>query len=149
MSTVEFEGHSPILRVADLTASVRYFAHVLGFRVDWQDGLIASVSRGRCSLFLSVGDQGHPGAWVWIGVSDVDALHAELSGKGALIRQPPQNFPWACEMQVADPDGNVLRMGSEPKEEPFGEWLTMHGDRWQLGADGQWTRVASASPLFR
>jgi hypothetical protein len=28
---------------------------------------------------------------------------------------PPTNFPWALEMQVKDPDGNVLRIGSEPK----------------------------------
>jgi hypothetical protein len=28
---------------------------------------------------------------------------------------PPTNFPWALEMHVEDPDGNVLRLGSEPK----------------------------------
>ena len=29
----------------------------------------------------SAGDQGNPGSWMWIGVSDVDALHEELSPK--------------------------------------------------------------------
>jgi hypothetical protein len=34
-------------------------------------------------------------------------------------------------MQVEDLDGNVLRLGSEPKEnEPFGEWLDMNGRVW-------------------
>jgi hypothetical protein len=34
-------------------------------------------------------------------------------------------------MQVEDPDGNVLRMGSESlKGEPFGEWLDMDGRVW-------------------
>jgi hypothetical protein len=36
------------------------------------------------------------------------------------ILLPPTNFPWALEMQVEDPDGNVLRIGSEPKtDRPF------------------------------
>jgi hypothetical protein len=34
-------------------------------------------------------------------------------------------------MQVEDLDGNVLRLGSDPRAgEPDGEWLDMHGRRW-------------------
>ena len=52
------------------------------------------------------------------------------------------NYEWAYEMQIADPDGNVLRIGSEPKpNEPFGEWLDMHGGRWAQSPGGEWTRV--------
>ena len=29
----------------------------------------------------------------------------------------PTNRPWAYEMQVVDPDGHVLRFGSEPRED--------------------------------
>ncbi len=35
--------------------------------------------------------------------------------RGVGIRLPPTNYSWALEMQVEDPDGNVLRLGSEPK----------------------------------
>ena len=63
---------------------------------------------------LSVGDQGNPPAWVWIGVGDTQALRDEYVAKGARIRMEPTNFPWALEMHVEDLDGNVLRMGSEP-----------------------------------
>ena len=35
--------------------------------------------------------------------------------RGAPIRLPPTNFSWALEIQVEDPDGNVLRFGSEPR----------------------------------
>jgi len=28
---------------------------------------------------------------------------------------PPQNYSWAYEFRVEDPDGNVLRVGSEPR----------------------------------
>ncbi len=74
-ASVIFEGTKPILAVRDLAASIAYYTGALGFEVDWeQPGILASVSRGRCNLFLSEGDQGHPGTWLWIGVSDVDAL---------------------------------------------------------------------------
>lgn len=130
---VEFENLSPILRVASLAASLEYYVNVLGFRIDWQAGAIASVSRDRCAIFLSERDQGHPGSWLWMGVGDVEALHADYAGRGAKIRVPPTNYPWALEMHVEDLDGNVLRLGSEPKEDqPFGEWVDMYGKRWSL-----------------
>lgn len=140
---VTFEGVCPILRVRSLAESLAYYVDVLGFTIDWEDTtVIASVSRGRCCLFLCEGDQGNPGGWVWIGVSDVDALHEELRGRGAHIRQPPANFWWACEMQVADPDGNVLRMGSDAKpDQPYGPWRDGRGDLWIAQPDGTWTRA--------
>ena len=139
---IEFEGATPVLRVGSLIASLDYYTNTLGFKVDWMGAWFASVSRGRSHIFLSEGDQGHAGGWVWVGVSDAEALWEELRAKGAKIRHPPTNYEWACEMQVEDPDGNVLRMGSEPKEgEPFGEWLDMHGGRWTGSEPGGWKRV--------
>jgi catechol 2,3-dioxygenase-like lactoylglutathione lyase family enzyme len=77
---IVFEGVTPILRVASLPASLDYYVKVLGFKVDWQDpGIIASVSRGRCGIFLCEGDQGNPGTWLWIGVSDVEHLFEDYS----------------------------------------------------------------------
>jgi catechol 2,3-dioxygenase-like lactoylglutathione lyase family enzyme len=142
---IVFEGVNPILRVASLPASLDYYVKVLGFKVDWQDpGIIASVSRGRCGIFLCEGDQGNPGTWLWIGVSDVEHLFEDYRIRGASVRHPPTNYPWACEMQIEDPDGHVLRFGSEPKtDRPFGEWLDMHGVRWMKSAAGGWDRVES------
>lgn len=137
-SAVTFEGVYPILRVRDLTASLDYYTRVLGFGIDWQaPGVIASVSRGRCGIFLCEGDQGHTGGWVWIGVSDVEAVHAEYVRAGATIRHPPASYSWAYEMQVADPDGDVLRIGSEPREDlPAGDWLDMDGRLWRPTPSG-------------
>jgi catechol 2,3-dioxygenase-like lactoylglutathione lyase family enzyme len=132
LTSTRFEGVTPIFRVRNLAASLDYYVRVLGFKVDWEYHGIASVSRDRCGIFLCEGDQGNPGTWVWIGVEDAEALFHEYSAQGATIRHPPTNYKWAYEMQIADPDGNVLRMGSEPKpDQPFGEWLDMRGDRWQ------------------
>ena len=140
----EFEGVSPILRVGDLAASIEYYVRVLGFKVDWQhEGIIASVSRDSCHIFLCEGDQGNSGSWVWIGVGDAEALFEEYKSSGAKVRNPPGNFPWAYEMQVEDLDGNVLRMGSEPKQGgAFGKWRDMHGDLWERTPEGGWRRAS-------
>jgi catechol 2,3-dioxygenase-like lactoylglutathione lyase family enzyme len=124
-------GATPIFRVASLRASIGYYVNALGFKVNWDAGGFASVSRDRCCLFLCEGDQGHTGTWTWIGVNDTESLAAEFRQSGATIRHPPTNYPWAYEMQVEDPDGNVLRFGSDPKkDEPFGPFLDMHGRWW-------------------
>jgi len=141
-TAIEFGGVTPVLCVRDLAVSIDYYTRVLGFKVNWGfpesgEQFFASVSRGKCCLFLSVGDQGHPGAWVWIDGKDVDVLYEEFKASGARIRNPPTNYSWALEMQVEDPDGNVLRFGSDPREgEPDGPWLDMNGDRWIQLPDG-------------
>ena len=137
--SVLFEGVTPILRVLDVDASIDYYVRVLGFVVDWHAPYFASVSRGKCHIFLSQGDQGQPGSWVWIGVEDADALLEEYRRSGAKIRHTPTNYSWAYEMQVEDLDGNVLRLGSDSKEnEPAGEWLDMQGKRWVRIPEGGW-----------
>ena len=145
-ATIAFKRVTPVLRVNDLAASLEYYVRVLGFQLDWRDeqgNSFASVTRNDCHLFLAVGDQGHSGSWVWIGVSDVDALHEELIAKGARVRHPPANYPWGSrELQVEDLDGNVLRLGSDNKAgEPIGDWLDMHGIRWRRDPKGGWTRA--------
>jgi uncharacterized glyoxalase superfamily protein PhnB len=50
-------------------------------------------------------------------VEDVNALFEEYKAKGARILHPPENYLWALEMKVADPDGHVLRFGSDPSDE--------------------------------
>lgn len=138
-----FGAPTPILPVSDLTASIDYYVDVLGFRLDWSEpgGYgFASVSRGKCHLFLAEGDQGRPGSvWAWIGVGNVEALCEDYRRKSAKIRHPPTNYSWAYEMQVEDLDGNVLRMGSDPLPgQPGGPWLDMRGVLWIPTSDGGW-----------
>ena len=111
-----FESTSPILRVANMAQSLQYYVDVLGFSKDWGGDDFACVTRDSVSIYLSEGDQGHPGTWVWIGVGDVSLLYEEYKARGVTILQPPESFPWALEMKVGDPDGHVLRFGSDPLE---------------------------------
>ena len=66
---------------------------------------------------------GAPGTWAWVGVEDADALYREYLLSGARVRQPPRNYPWALEIHVEDPDGRILRFGSDPlTDRPFDSW---------------------------
>jgi catechol 2,3-dioxygenase-like lactoylglutathione lyase family enzyme len=143
-TTTYFENVSPILRVADVEASIKYYVEVLGFKVNWHVPGFASVGRGRCGIMLCENEQGNPGTWVWIGVGDADLLYQEYLASGAKIRHPPNNYPWAYELQVRDLDGNVLRLGSDRKQDqPLGTWLDMDGVEWTQ-SEGKWVRVDTA-----
>ena len=101
---VTLGGVTPILRVADLDASIAYYVERMGFRLLWRTPGFASVKRDGTALMLSEGDQGNPGTWLWISTNDVDALYAELAGRGALLRFPPTNYPWESrECQIRSP----------------------------------------------
>ena len=129
----------PVFRVASVAAAIEYYVGVLGFHVQWgHEGYFASVARDRCNLFLCEGDQGHPGAWTWIGVNDAAALEVEFRAKGAKLRHTCTNYAWALEIQVEDLDGNVLRFGSDALEDqPFGDWLDMNGKLWPPDPDAK------------
>lgn len=131
MSANSFGRAIPTFRVESLQAAVRYYVDALGFKILWETPYLVSVAREGCNIFLCERDQGHAGAWTWVGINDADALAAEFRESGAKIRNPPTNYQWAYEMQVEDLDGNVIRLGSDPKEgEPFGPFLDMHGRFW-------------------
>jgi predicted enzyme related to lactoylglutathione lyase len=122
--STRFECSAPILKVANMMVSVRYYVDVLGFQnADWGSTDFTHVQRDSAGIYLCRAGQGQAGTWVWIGVEDVEALHEEYKASGARIRHPPQNYAWAYEMKVEDPDGHVLRFGSEPRADlPIVAW---------------------------
>lgn len=110
-----FEHASPILRVSNMQASVRYYVDVLGFRnAVWGSDDFTCVFRDGAEIYLCEGGQGCAGTWAWIGVENAQALFEEYRASGAKILKGPVNHPWALEIVIEDPDGHVLRFGSEP-----------------------------------
>lgn len=102
----------PILRVADATAAVAWYAR-LGYSKEWEHRFepsfpaFVSVARtGQARLFLSehLGDA-LPDTLVYIRVADVDVVAAEFDVEVA-------EQPWGREVQLIDPDGNRLRIGT-------------------------------------
>ncbi len=109
-----FTGIIPIFRVNNLDASIAYYTKTLGFKQNWRWPGFASVGRDNATIFLCEGGQGHPGAWVSIFMKDVITLFNEYKSSGALIVEPPMNFPWGhCEFLVKDPDENIIRMSGD------------------------------------
>jgi predicted enzyme related to lactoylglutathione lyase len=107
-----------------MAASVRYYTEALGFvNAEWGTDYFTLLSRDGASIYQCQGSQGHSGTWAWIGVEDVDALYREYAESGANVCHPPRNYPWALEVHVEDPDGHILRFGSEPlANRPFDNW---------------------------
>ncbi|GAA2686158.1 MULTISPECIES: glyoxalase superfamily protein [Actinosynnema] len=101
----------PILRVAHAPTAVAWYAR-LGFEQRWEHrfepGLPAfvEVARGEVRLFLSehTGDA-RPDTLVYLRVRDVDAVAGEFG-------VPVERAPWGREVELRDPDGNRLRVGS-------------------------------------
>lgn len=118
-SANRFESAVPILNVRNVAASIEYYVDKLGFQKEWEWGTppdFACVHRDEVRLFLCRDGQGASGMWVSIFVHDVDVLHQDYQKRGAIIRQPPTDFPWGVrEMNIEDLDGHRLRIGSDPR----------------------------------
>jgi catechol 2,3-dioxygenase-like lactoylglutathione lyase family enzyme len=115
-TSTRIEGIQAILSVKDMNVSRAFYVDILGFKeAEWGTDDFTSVNRDGSGIFLCQGSQGNPGTWVWIGFDgDINKLHEELKAKGVNIRQSPLNYSWALEMHVEDPDGHVLRFGTDP-----------------------------------
>jgi len=118
---IRIENIQPILFVKNMQVSRDFYINILGFEeADWGDDNFTCISRDDCGIYLCRGEQGNPGTWIWIGFDgDIYSLYNEFKEKGVTIRQAPVNHPWALEMHVEDPDGHVLRFGTDPVSEPF------------------------------
>jgi catechol 2,3-dioxygenase-like lactoylglutathione lyase family enzyme len=112
----------PVLHVTEVEASLRFYVERLGFTCPWrfdEDGktFVAQVDRQGCALILSSQWPEKIGkALMFISlnvepetreaaVSALDALRAELEGKGVAVKEGS----WGYRLLVVDdPDGNQL-----------------------------------------
>lgn len=115
-SNKHVECITPVLPVADLQRSVRFYTEVLGFKSDWSGDVVGGVSRDGHAIMLSQVLPETARNWVWIGISDA-ALFDEWRALGVKVRQEPQNHEWAYEMKFEDIDGNVLWLGTEMRKD--------------------------------
>jgi len=119
------ENTIPVLAVANVPVSIRFYCEMLDFQCDWTGGAnppqIASVSRDGHAIMLQSFAPGAPGC-VWIGTSGLRALWQQIQSSGRIkVVQRPTNQTFALEMKIKDPDGNILWFGTEPlKDCPFG-----------------------------
>lgn len=109
-----------VLAVRDFDATAKYFHEALGFDLQWTDAsdwrLLSrgqvNVMIGHCPDVIPAADVGDHSYFAYLHVEDVDAMHAELSNRGAIIQMPPKDQPYGQrEMVVATPDGHRMVIG--------------------------------------
>ena len=67
---------------------------------------------GRCLDVTPASEVGDHSYFAYLHMEDVDAMHAELSNRGAIIRMPPRDQPYGQrEMVVATPDRHRMVIG--------------------------------------
>ncbi len=107
----------PVLRIFDEMLARNFYCGFLGFKIDWEHRfepglpLYAQISREGCILHLT-GHHGDatPGSAVRVGVTDIDAFHAELAARDYAFARPCiEHQPWGLrEMKLTDPFGNRI-----------------------------------------
>lgn len=108
-----FEKIMPELPLDDVPAGVAHYRDVLGFRVNYAQHDIGVMDRDDARVLLIARTERHGGIGsCYVYVSDADALHAELTAKGANVQSAPVSRPWGLrEFHVLDPEGNRLTFG--------------------------------------
>jgi lactoylglutathione lyase len=107
-----------IVGVGDFERSIAFFRDTMGFPPIHADTQFQFAAFQVGDLQFSIagggggGDAGHGtgGRNTGIGfmVEDVDAVHAELVGKGVHFTMEPAQQPWGGYMAMfTDPDGNI------------------------------------------
>jgi catechol 2,3-dioxygenase-like lactoylglutathione lyase family enzyme len=115
---------APYFPVPDVRATAEEYERVLGFRVEYAAGeppLFAICSRDGLGIMLRRVDdparirpvEGQGGTWdAFFWVDRVEALHEELSGRGARVVYGPVLQEYGMrEFAVRDRDGHVLGFG--------------------------------------
>jgi uncharacterized glyoxalase superfamily protein PhnB len=112
----------PTLCVGDVSAALEWYTQVLGFEEGWHWGdppTHASVRSGGAEIHLSGLDPDPGGSWLYIVVSDVDAMHVRLSERGANVEDEPRDQEYGMrDFPVRDLVGNHLTLASPVGDEP-------------------------------
>lgn len=116
-------GAATVFVVEDIERAIGHYRDALGFRIDFRYGepvFYAGVSRNHVCIHLQAAalSPRPPGQGALnVFVTDVDALHAELAGRGARVVKPPQDYDYGMrDFNVLDVDGNDLCFGQGTAE---------------------------------
>ena len=121
-SSVDFVSATPNLLVSDMAASLAFYRDVLGFQLeqsvpDEPPFVFAWLKRGGVQLFLNDAKPViaefaslHAGntSTLFVIVNDVDAFHAELTGRARIVMGLTDQFYGMREFAILDPDGYLI-----------------------------------------
>ena len=109
----------PVLNVSDVRASAAFYERAgVSCHGFWGEDPVdfAIVQRGDVTIGLHYADGPVPSARGWsayLYVSDIEALHEELTGEG-LNPSPICDQPYGCrDFDITDPDGHDVAFGQD------------------------------------
>lgn len=124
MTNAAFHRQIPVLPVADLKATIKYYKSKLGFSDEWfwED---TDAGCGRNELFMlfnlnpellqAIQSAAAPFEIIWI-VEQVDVIYNDYAQKELAIISEPENKPWGMrEFAIKDINGYTIRI-AEPIE---------------------------------
>jgi catechol 2,3-dioxygenase-like lactoylglutathione lyase family enzyme len=110
--------------VDDVDAALAFYTEVLGFELVQRWGPpFASIGKGGQQVWLSGpgtsarkampdGGEPVPGGWnrIVVEVDDIEAVVAQLRGRGATFRNEPLPGPGGTQVLIEDPSGNPIEV---------------------------------------
>ena len=113
---MDFKLELVIVPVSDVDRAKAFYTEQVGFNAD-HDHVVNDDLRfvqltppgSACSISIGKGvTEAAPGsvAGLQLVVQDIEAAHAELSGRGVEVSEI-QDFPWGSFVFFKDPDGNA------------------------------------------
>lgn len=110
-----------VLAVPELDKTAEYFREVLGFRIKWTEAtnwrLVerggVRVMLGHCPTDARPSDLGSHNWFGYLSVDDVDALHAEITARGAVSSAPADRSYGMREIVVTTIDGHRIVFGQD------------------------------------
>jgi uncharacterized glyoxalase superfamily protein PhnB len=122
MPAVQFVSATPNLIVSDMAASLTFYRDVLGFQLEQSvpgeaPFVFAWLKRGGVQLFLNDAKpvlsefsslRAGNTSTLFVIVNDVDAFHAQLSGRARIVMGLTDQFYGMREFAVLDPDGYLI-----------------------------------------
>ena len=112
----QFIQGAPLLLVPDVRATAEFYKKILGFTSDAGAATAeyAVVWRDNAAVHMTKGDQAPVGVRIFFWVKDVNALHDEVSKRGAKIDVAIQTRSYGIrDFSVRDPNGVMVIFGQD------------------------------------
>lgn len=117
------QAFAAVFTVSDVGRGMEFYRRALGFREYFRLGdppTYAIIARDAVYVHLMPAsrDANSLGrSTIYVFAADVDALHADLCGRGCPIERAPADYEYGMrELSVRDPDGNRITFGQEVKK---------------------------------
>ena len=123
----------------DVERSSRFYTEVLGGRQVFGP-VPVNVQLANSWIVISTGggptddkptviletppDPNRVSSFLNIRVTDIEAVYAEWSAKGAEFLTPPKQHPYEKRCYIRDPDGHLIEVGQTT--DPQGDWVPDH-----------------------